>query len=87
MIKISYDGKYPNTCSGTLTIEKDGKVIYKEKYCCSSSGSTWFDNEWTEEHIESGELTWKDAKEFSIDIQEAVENELFKYSVCCGGCL
>ena len=25
MIEVKYDGKYPNSCSGTLTIIKNGK--------------------------------------------------------------
>lgn len=86
MIEVKYDGEYPTTCMGTLEIIKDGKTIYKKQYCCESTGYVWFDKDWME-HIEEGELIWKDSEKFDKDIQEAVREKLYQYSVCCGGCV
>lgn len=86
MIEVTYDGHYPNARSGTLTIKKDGEVLYSERYCCSSSAHVWFDNRGA--HIESGKLiTWDDADKFSEEIQQAVEDVLSRVGVCCGGCV
>jgi hypothetical protein len=86
MIEVTYDGEYPNTCSGTLIIKKDGKEIYNKQHCCSSTGSVWFDNDWNE-HVECGSLIWNDKDKFSREIQDAVENVLSGCNVCCGGCI
>jgi len=85
-IEVLYDGKYPNTCSGTLIVKVDGEEVYNKKYCCSSSGGVWFDDGWNE-HVEKGNLSWDDAKLFSSEIQREVEEELSQYRVCCGGCV
>ena len=45
---ISYDGKFPNLCSGTLVMNLDGKDITFSSYCLSSGGSVSFDEEWNE---------------------------------------
>ena len=84
-IKVTYDGEYPNTCSGTLIIKVDGKEIYNKKYCCHSTGSiSCDDNDYT---ANSGELIWDDADEYIAEIQEAVRNVLCGCNVCCGGCI
>lgn len=91
-IKVGYDGRYPNACSGTLTIECDSKVIYSECYVCHSTGGVWFDADWNE-HVEGGELVWekKEIEKIPVDIrkevQEAVDNCLSRVRVCCGGCV
>ena len=85
-IEVSYDGKYPNTCSGTLIIKVNDEEIYNKKFCCGSTGSVWFDDDW-EEHVECGKLIWNDAKDFNDNIQKEVERELNKCDVCCGGCV
>ena len=71
---------------GTLVIKQDGVEIYNKEFCCESTGSVCFDDEWHEEVIE-GELIWNDAKDFSEEIQIAVEEVLSGCSVCCGGCI
>ena len=86
MIEITYDGEYPCACKGTLTIIKDGDVIYSEDHCCHSTGQILFDDDWNDSII-SGDLLWEDADKFSEEIQEAVRNELSSVSVCCGGCI
>lgn len=35
---VSYDGEYPNLCSGTLVLNVDGKDVTFPKYCLSSCG-------------------------------------------------
>lgn len=85
-IVVEYDGKYPNTCSGTLKITVDGEVIYNKDFCCYSTGSVWFDEQWGE-HVEDGELIWGDANKFDSEIQEAVVAVLSGCNVCCGGCI
>lgn len=89
MIKVTYDGSYPSTCMGTLTIYEDDKEIYSKKYCCSSGGSCYFENDYADEVVTSGKLTWNEdeACNFSKEIQEAVKSELSGFYVCCGGCL
>ena len=88
MIKVTYDGEYPSTCMGTLTIEEDGKQLYKKQFCCYSTGSCWFDSDWNS-HIEQGTLKWEEeeANKYPKYIQELVQDELDKCHVCCGGCL
>lgn len=62
MVKfVSYDGEYPNLCSGTLVLEIDGKKVsfgmqslwengkkadYPKFWC--SGGSVGFDDDWSE---------------------------------------
>lgn len=86
---ISYDGKYPNLCSGTLVMELDGKKVHFPSYCLSSGGSVTFDSDWCE-HVTQGKWT---IKEFPDNFPE----ELKKYATklvnrnveygCCGGCV
>ena len=59
VIKVDYDGEYPNTCSGNLTVRVDGVIVYNGSAYASSSGSVWFDDEWNE-HAEDGDLTLDD---------------------------
>lgn len=85
-IKVSYNGKWPCACMGRLVIKQDDQVIYDKEYCCKSTGRCSFDKHWNAE-VEDGELLWEDAKNFSKEIQDAVEIELSKVRVCCGGCI
>lgn len=84
---ISYDGAYPNLCSGLLVLKINGKVKEFPRYCLHSGGGVWFDDNW-HEHIESG--PW------SIDLPDDLEplrqqiekciNENIPHG-CCGGCI
>lgn len=87
-INVKYNGKYPCTCMGRLTITEDKNIIYDNDFCCTSTGGVWFDGEWCE-HVDRGELVWNEseASQFSNEIQEAVRNKLSEYRVCCGGCV
>lgn len=87
MVKfISYDGSYPNLCSGTLIIEIDG-IIHKLNSCLSSGGSVWFDDN-SEEHVDGGEWSVSVPNEliqYASDIENLV-NDNVRYG-CCGGCV
>ena len=89
-IEVTYDGKFPCTCSGTLTIKVDGKEIYKKDYCCHSTGSVTFDEDWNE-NVFSGELIWDEEllipEDIRLTVKNAVRIELSKHEVCCGGCV
>ena len=86
---ISYNGRYPNLCSGTLVISLDD-IEYSMQYCMCSGGSVWFDDE-GDEHVDSGE--WKinedelpePLKPFVKEIEQLV-NEYVEHG-CCGGCI
>jgi len=88
MIEVKYDGEFPNTCRGTLTIIEDDKVIYKDKYSCHSTGHAWVDSD-NHDHVTSGELEWaeEEAAKFSQEIRDAVAEKLSEFHVCCGGCI
>lgn len=91
MIKVKYDGKYPNTCSGTLEVIVDSVIVYKNRYCCKSTGCVYVDREYNS-HVENGELIFNDEEAmkqswYTEEIAEAIAWELSKFSVCCGGCI
>ena len=83
---ISYDGRYPNFCRGTLTLKINGKKV-EFKHCLCSGGRVWFDKNWNP-HIENGEWTVdvpEEYKEFEEEITYLV-NANVPYG-CCGGCI
>ena len=86
MIKfISYDGRYPNLCSGTLVLEIDG-VIRKDFNLCSG-GSVWFDADWCE-HVESGPW-FVEVPDDLLYLRREIE-DVVNMNVphgCCGGCV
>jgi len=88
-ITISYDGSYPNLCSGTLIVYIDNKEWRFPSYCLESGGGVWFDDN-KDEHVEHGRWTvsdWPD--DFPDEYKKAVTNEIncnIKHG-CCGGCI
>lgn len=82
---ISYDGRWPNLCSGTLVVEIMGKQ-YSLKGCMESGGYCCCG-----EPLESGPWTIsiealpEEIKSFRTAIEIAV-NDNVEYG-CCGGCL
>lgn len=86
---ISYSGKYPNLCEGTLLIEIDGKEWTFPEGCMKSGGSVSFNDE-REEFVSAGEWSiskWPDG--FPEDKKEAVwkmVNEQIPLG-CCRGCV
>lgn len=88
-IKVSYDGAFPNLCSGTLVVTIDDTEWVFPDYCMSSGGSVSFSKDW-EEHVSSG--PWEISKwpenfpeNLKSSVLEAV-NEQVTYG-CCGGCV
>lgn len=90
MIKfISYDGKWPALCYGTLIVEKDGKQ-YAMKNVLISGGSVSFDADW-EANVEEG--YWSiDRNRLAPELQddwrelESLVNDEIPHG-CCGGCI
>ena len=86
---VSYDGKYPNLCSGRLVLSIDGKDVTFPNYCLSSGGNVSFDDDWSEE-VTSGD--WS-ISEFPKDFPEELKQEatdIVNENIsdgCCGGCV
>jgi hypothetical protein len=88
MIKfVSYDGKYPNLCRGTLTIEKDGER-YELRNVLQSGGRNFYEH-YGDGYVEMG--PWiVDPRELPEELVDSVEeieelvNEHVDYG-CCGG--
>lgn len=88
MVKfVSYDGKYPNLCSGTLILNIDGEDIIFPNYCLRSGGSAGFTSDW-KEVVTQGE--WSvDVPEQYKHLSQEIENVVnlnVPYG-CCGGCI
>lgn len=86
---VSYDGSYPNLCSGQLVLAIDGDPVVFPKYCLSSGGSVSFDDNWHED-VQEGE--W-DISDYPKDFPESLKgmavslvNENVPHG-CCGGCV
>ena len=93
---VSYDGRYPNLCSGKLTLNIDGKEVtfgyhgdYQDFWC--SGGCVIADEDWNFTVL-SG--SWKlsyigDLPDF-LKGHEQELIDLFNENVawgCCGGCV
>ena len=85
----SYDGAYPNLCSGTLKFKLNGKIITFPSHCLSSGGNVTFDEDWSEE-VTQGEWTIVEfPKDFPKELEDEA-NDLVNENVsegCCGGCV
>lgn len=97
---VSYDGKWPNLCSGVLTLKINGK---EEKFgfsfkgeqmhpkFWSSGGSCGFFNNYSDSYVNQApwEFTQNDLPEQFQEYFEEI-SEVFNENVpfgCCGGCL
>lgn len=84
---VSYDGRYPNLCSGKLVLKINGEIREMPDYCLRSGGSVWFDKQW-DEHVETGRWTVTvpdDLEEYAAEIENCVNSNI-PYG-CCGGCV
>ena len=85
---VSYNGKYPNLCSGTLVIRVNRKE-YAISHLCSG-GSVSFDEDWNPT-VEEGRWTIdeyylpEEIKQYKEEIEDVV-NDNVEYG-CCGGCI
>jgi len=85
----SYDGEYPNLCSGKLKFKLDDKIITFPDSCLQSGGSVSFTDDW-DEIVTRGEWT---IGLFPTNFPEELEilatdlvNQNVEYG-CCGGCV
>lgn len=95
---IKYDGKYPCLCTGTLTLEIEGKEYkfgYKDE--CnfnsfwSTGGSCGFTNNYSNSYVNENEWII-DKEELPEQFRKYAKeiDEVFNENVswgCCGGCL
>lgn len=84
---ISYDGRYPNPCSGKLVLKIDGEIVEFDNHALCSGGSVWFDEHWSE-HVEEG--NWivdvpEKYKALKREITDCVNDNIGHG--CCGGCV
>ena len=87
---ISYTGKYPNLCSGKLTISVDGDEI-TEDHCLISGG---YIRSFVDEDIVKGEWTVDFLHKFYFmnfdDEEKKLITDLVNANIpfgCCGGCI
>jgi len=94
---ISYDGEYPNLCSGKLTYSVND-VLFEKEYVLSSGGECYWDSENQEEIITAGEWCFsysfiEEQKELSDGLTEEEQENLLRQINsnvewgCCGGCM
>jgi hypothetical protein len=93
MIKfISYDGKYPNLCSGTLTIEIDGELKILHRVLVSGGTTNWR-AKYPEPDVISGPWMldrWETERNGLTQEQHDSLREIANKEIrngCCGGCL
>ena len=86
---VTYDGKYPNLCSGILTLRVDGN-LWSRGHCLISGGECWWDSDAREEVYVHGSWSFLDFKdEFSNEERQEISrlvNENVEWG-CCGGCM
>lgn len=85
---ISYDGKYPCLCMGTLTIKVNGKTYWLHNKMISG-GCIMRDGD---------QNMWSEYGDWEIDLEKYPELEPYKEEItqvvndnveqgCCGGCI
>lgn len=90
---VSYDGKWPCLCLGTLVLEIDG-VKHSLKGGLCSGGTCWIDDDYNE-HVTEGEwdidFDYEDWLALNLtDEEKQYIVRLFNENVengCCGGCI
>ena len=84
---VSYNGKFPNLCSGELVLEIDGKEC-RFDHCLCSGGSVFFDSDWND-YVTSGPWSVtrlpEEYEKYKDEIERLV-NENVPWG-CCGGCV
>jgi hypothetical protein len=84
---ISYDGAYPNLCSGQLILKIDGVIVQFPNYCMRSGGSVSFTSD-RREVVTRGEWIVEvpnKYERYKNEINQVV-NDNVEYG-CCGGCV
>lgn len=89
-IRIEYDGKYPNLCSGKLVVYIGKEKWEFPKYCLLSGGNVyqdddgyyvteegeWYINKWPKEFLDDDGL--------KMLVMDVINDEI--PLGCCGGC-
>lgn len=86
---VSYDGAYPNLCSGQLIMAIDGVEVIFPSYCLSSGGGVSFDKNWSE-NVSKGAWRISQYPDNFPDELKALAVELVNANIphgCCGGCV
>ena len=87
---ISYDGHYPNLCSGTLVLNIDGVNVTFPSHCLCSGGYIIFDHDW---NADISEGDWDIYEEDIPPAYRHLKNEILEVvnenvpHGCCGGCI
>ncbi len=87
---ISYNGKWPNLCSGTLKFKVNDKE-YELDNILTSGGTVWLSSDYTSSNVSCGE--WSiDARNFPEELQSYLADidSMINSSIphgCCGGCI
>ena len=82
---VSYDGRYPNLCSGVLVLKLDGKKVTFPRYSLSSGGGL-------DDEYETYEGAWS-IDRWPLGFPEECKKEateVVNLNVehgCCGGCI
>lgn len=94
---VSYDGEFPNLCTGTLTVRIDDKIVTFGYYNECDYGCFWYSGgcvsfEGDECFIDQQPWKFDTLKEFPAELADCYEElcQLFHDNVemgCCGGCL
>lgn len=86
---ISYDGRYPNLCSGELVLEVNGKVYKWERYSgfMRSGGglNPNYEGSWQGEWKVDYSQIPDEIKEYANEIDECINDNV--QHGCCGGCI
>jgi hypothetical protein len=85
---VSYDGNYPNKCSGTLVLALDGVEVVFPKYSLSSAGCISFGG-YRNEEVREGRWTIPEFPEGFPDNLKSQAVDLVNSYIggdCCGGC-
>lgn len=85
---ISYDGKYPNLCSGTLTFMVDGETRAARHILRSTGGINpnyegTYEGEW---ELDRNNLVFSDFGEKDFALLTDAVNQNVEFG-CCGGCI
>jgi len=86
---VSYDGDWPNLCSGQLIVAINEKVYTFPRNALRSGGNVSFDENWSES-VDQGEWGVSDwPEDYPEDLKEDTE-EMINTEIphgCCGGCV
>ena len=84
---VSYGGKYPALCCGTLRLKINGQPVTMTNILISG-GKVWFDENMLD-HVEKGDWIIENLPErfepYRKEIEEVVNKNVPKG--CCGGCV